>query len=243
MFAEREVVGDRDGRGRALLAAELVAVRARRGRVVDDRRLRRRPRWGSPAGSVIVTEAALVKVSALAQWISRRIWSKATRALSWAWKRRLASSSAFAPETKSVRQRRDDDHEDRQDREQLDERVAARAAERPDHARSHVSPSGSRPRRAAAGDPLALGAEAESDVQAAVDLNEGVERVVAVLPAEAGAGDDPGVLVEPVLDEPLARACELSAATRRWSSFARCGSGISSAGSPGAPGTTKSGLR
>ena len=57
---------------------------------------------GQPGGSVIVTDAALVNVSALAQWISRRIWSKATRALSWAWKRRLASSSAFAPRTKSV---------------------------------------------------------------------------------------------------------------------------------------------
>ena len=40
-------------------------------------------------------------VSALAQWISRRIWSKATRALSWAWKRRFASSSALAPLTNS----------------------------------------------------------------------------------------------------------------------------------------------
>ncbi len=48
-----------------------------------------------------MTDDALVNVSELAQWISRRIWSKATRALSCAWKRRLASSSALAPETKS----------------------------------------------------------------------------------------------------------------------------------------------
>src|SRR5512134_164174 len=51
---------------------------------------------------------------------------------------------------------------------------------------------------------LAASAEAEADVQAAVDLNEGLKCLVPALPPEAGPGHQPGMLVEPVAHEPPA---------------------------------------
>ena len=60
---------------------------------------------GQLAGSVIVideTGVPLVGVRALAQWISRRMRSRARRAFCWDWKRSFSSSSAFEPDTKTV---------------------------------------------------------------------------------------------------------------------------------------------
>ena len=53
-------------------------------------------------GSVKVTDVALEAVTALAQWMSLRILSSASRAFVWAWKRLFMSSSAFEPCTKTV---------------------------------------------------------------------------------------------------------------------------------------------
>src|SRR6185436_15050368 len=57
----------------------------------------------------------------------------------------------------------------------------------------------------AAGDDLAPRAESEAALEALVDLDQDAKRLGAVMPAEAGARDDPGVLVQPEVDELLAR--------------------------------------
>src|SRR3954447_2777822 len=57
----------------------------------------------------------------------------------------------------------------------------------------------------AAGDDLASRAESEAALEALVDLDQDAKRLGAVVPAEAGARDDPGMLVQPEVDQFLAR--------------------------------------
>ena len=56
-------------------------------------------------------------------------------------------------------------------------------------------------------DLLALAADAPELLNALVELDQGAECSGAAVPAEAGAGDDPVVLVEPVVDGARASRC------------------------------------
>ena len=190
-----------------------------------------------PPQAEILSVAELVEygVTSLAQWMSRRILSSAKRVESCAWKRRSCSACRLRAGDEDVGDACEDDAHDHHHDEHLDEAVASLSPE----AQPAAHPL----------DHFILASTSASALRATSSLfvpipqrfcarrSAAISFRSASAPCHqpnAGAGDDPGVLVEEVPDVRLRLRVR---GDPRRRSLARCGSGISFSGSVGAPAT------